>query len=382
MTAQSILVSAGPSGAPALFAAPHQLIIAHRSEDVPTAFAAIRAAQAAGKWLAGYASYELGYCFEPRLASLLPENRRVPLMLFGVFDGPQDATATLAQAAALAPQAQLGIPQPDWGERGYASAFERLAEYIRAGDCYQVNLTMPLRCMGSGPALGLFGALAAVQPVHYGALVDLGVGPVVLSRSPELFFKCNAGGHIETHPMKGTRPRDADPARDAANADDLRFAVKDRAENLMIVDLMRNDLSRLCHPGTVNVPDLFAVETYATVHQMVSRVQGQLLPGTEFEDIMRALFPCGSITGAPKLRAMEIIRELEPGARDVYCGSIGWLAPDGAAEFNVAIRTISLYDGREVVLNVGGGVVADSTAESEYEEALWKARYARTAPLS
>lgn len=380
-TDHHILLNSGPDGAPALFAAPHQVIVVQTPADVAPGFAAIAAAQAAGRWVAGYISYELGYCFEPRLIDRLPTHRRVPLMLFGVFDAPQDAGALLQKAADLAPQARLGVPQPDWGETGYAAAFARLAEYIRAGDCYQVNLTMPLRCMGSGPALGLYGALAAVQPVQYGALVDLGVGPVVLSRSPELFFRLAADGHIETHPMKGTRPRDANPAIDAANADDLRHAVKDRAENLMIVDLMRNDLSRLCQPGSVKVPDLFAVETYATVHQMVSRVQGQLLPGTGFEDIIRALFPCGSITGAPKLRAMEIIRELEPGARDVYCGAIGWLAPDGRAEFNVAIRTISLYEGREVVLNVGGGVVADSTAANEYEEALWKARYAQTPPL-
>jgi para-aminobenzoate synthetase component 1 len=183
-------------------------------------------------------------------------------------------------------------------------------------------------------------------------------------------------GRIEARPMKGTAPRDPDPGRDAATREALAADVKNRAENLMIVDLLRNDIGRIAEVGSVRVPELFAVETYATVHQMVSRITGTLRPGVTLSRILRALFPCGSVTGAPKVRAMEIIRELEPWPRDVYCGAIGWAAPDGRAAFNVAIRTLLLLPDGTAVLNVGGGVVADSTAAAEYEEALWKARFA------
>ena len=177
--------------------------------------------------------------------------------------------------------------------------------------------------------------------------------------------------------MKGTRLRDADPVRDAELAEDLRSSPKDRAENLMIVDLLRNDISRIARVCSVKVPRLFAVESYATVHQMVSTVVGDLVEAPSMAGLMAALFPCGSITGAPKIRAMQIIREVEPHPRGVYCGAIGWMAPDGAASFNVAIRTLSLWPDRRVTLNVGGGVVQDSTATGEWEEALWKARYIR-----
>jgi para-aminobenzoate synthetase component 1 len=176
--------------------------------------------------------------------------------------------------------------------------------------------------------------------------------------------------------MKGTAPRASNPAHDAALKMELQQSLKNRAENLMIVDLLRNDISRICEIGSVKVPELYAIESYTTVHQMVSRVTGQLLPGTAPSDLFRALFPCGSITGAPKIRAMEIIHELEAGPRGAYCGAIGWMGPDGASSFNVAIRTLTLYGETEVELGVGGGIVADSTAAGEYEEALWKARFA------
>ena len=170
------------------------------------------------------------------------------------------------------------------------------------------------------------------------------------------------------------------PVRDAGLREALGRDGKNRAENLMIVDLLRNDIGRIAEIGSVRVPELFAVESYATVHQMVSRVTGRLLPGMRLPQVLAALFPCGSVTGAPKLRAMEIIRELEPWPREAYCGAIGWAAPDGRASFNVAIRTLALHPGGEAVLNVGGGVVADSTAAAEYEEALWKARFAAPLP--
>jgi para-aminobenzoate synthetase component 1 len=175
--------------------------------------------------------------------------------------------------------------------------------------------------------------------------------------------------------MKGTMPRGATPQEDDANYSFLKHDVKNRAENLMIVDLLRNDLSRISEIGSVKVPTLFEVETYATVHQMVSHVVGQIMPDVGLTEIFAALFPCGSITGAPKVRSMEVIRALEPDPREAYCGTIGWAAPDGSSRFNVAIRTLMVED-RMAKLNVGGGVVWDSTATSEYEEALWKTRYA------
>lgn len=377
-----ILFDQGPARQPVLFTGRQALVTAWEPEEIAPAFAAMAAARAAGCWLAGYASYELGYALEPKLAALMPPGRRVPLLAFEVHAAPVDGAPMLARANAEAAGAGLGALQPDWTLRQYGHAFDRVAGLIRAGDCYQVNLTVPIRARATGTPLGLYGALRAVQPVRHGAFADLGLGPVILSRSPELFFRLTASGRIETWPMKGTARRDADPVRDAALKAALAASAKDRAENLMIVDLLRNDISRLCEVGSVRVPELFRVETYTTVHQMISRVVGQLRAPLDIEALFRALFPCGSITGAPKIRAMQVIRELEPEPRGPYCGAIGWIAPDGSAQFNVAIRTLSLFRGGpdpgwNVVMNVGGGLVYDSTAASEYEEALWKARFAR-----
>lgn len=367
-----IEVGFGPDGARALFAAPAETLIATRHEEVPGAIARAEAMLARGKWIAGYASYELGYVLEPRLAPLMPAERRTPLICLGVFDAPRPAPPA-------EPGGRLGPFTPRWDYATYARAFARVAEYIRAGDIYQANLTFPLDGRWEGDPAAIAAALAARQKVGHDALVTL--GPVTLiSRSPELFFALDGAGGIETRPMKGTAPRAEDPAEDAGLASALEADEKNRAENLMIVDLLRNDVSRIAEIGSVAVPELFAVETYATVHQMVSRVTGRLLPGTRLGGILGALFPCGSVTGAPKVRAMEVIRELEPWPRDAYCGAIGWMAPDGRAAFNVAIRTLALHSGGTAVLNVGGGVVADSLARSEYEEALWKARFVQACP--
>lgn len=370
-----ILLENGPHGRPALFDRPLDMIRADTPAEIGPALAAIDAAQAAGHWLAGYASYELGYALEDRLLPLLPPDRRMPLLAFGVHDQPAEAEAFLARAASEATSAHLGPARPGWSTAHHGAALARILDYIAAGDIYQANLTMPMQAIASGSPLGLYGALRARQPVAHGAFIDFPDMPAILSRSPELFFATDASGRIETRPMKGTAPRASNPAHDAALKLELQQSIKNRAENLMIVDLLRNDISRICRAGSVKVPQLYAIESYATVHQMVSHVVGQLLPGTTPAAIFRALFPCGSITGAPKIRAMEIIRELELGPRDVYCGAIGWIGPDGASSFNVAIRTITL-DGSEARFGVGGGIVADSTAAGEYEEALWKARFA------
>jgi para-aminobenzoate synthetase component 1 len=348
------------------------VIQASEPAQVPAALTRLQDAQQQGYWLAGYASYELGYALEPRLAPLLPQNRQLPLMRFGLYKPPVPAEGFTSAGA-------LHDLTPRWNATHYARAFRAVHDYIGAGDIYQANLTFPIDARADGSAKGLYAALAARQSVGHGVLVEQEDGPALLSRSPELFFRTDSDGRIETRPMKGTLPRLNDPAQDAAQRTTLSRDEKNQAENLMIVDLLRNDISRICQVGSVRAPDLFTVETYATVHQMVSTVEGQLQPGIGLGDIFAALFPCGSITGAPKLRAMQIIRELEPWPREAYCGTIGWAAPDGRSCFNVAIRTVML-DGDRATLNVGGGLVWDSTAPSEYEEALWKARYAMFQP--
>ncbi len=362
-----------------VFGRPQAVVTAEGPGDLPGAFAALDAARGRGAWVAGYVGYETGYALEPRLAPLMPEGRDGPLLAMGIFAGPEDAGPVLAEAAAQAGATRMTQPEPVITRDAYDAAMARVLDYIAAGDVYQVNLTFPMAArLERGTPLGLYGALRRTGAVGHGALVDLGVGPVVVSRSPELFFKVEPGGRIVARPMKGTAPRDPDPVRDAAIAAALQASEKDRAENLMIVDLLRNDISRLSEVGSVRVPALFAMERYSTVHQMTSTIEGRLAGQPGFGDLMRALFPCGSVTGAPKIRAMEVIREVEPNPRGVYCGAVGWMAPDGRADFSVAIRTLSIRDDL-VVMNVGGGVVIDSTAAGEWEEALWKARFVKAA---
>ena len=371
-----ILCEDGPEGRPALFSGARGHVFAWRQHEVALALAKVEAARQAGHWVAGYLSYEAGFVLEPKLAELGAQAGQTPLVGFGIYDAPAQAGGVLAEAAALAAAVRVApvVPQIDFAR--YCEAFDKVKAYIAAGDCYQINLTFPLASqLRDGTALGLYGALRARQAVGHGAYVAFDHGPVVVSRSPELFLRLDAGGRIEARPMKGTAPRDADPVEDALLAQALRGSAKDRAENLMIVDLLRNDIARISQVGSVKVPELFAVESYATVHQMVSRVVGQLQAPATLSGVMQALFPCGSITGAPKIRAMEIIHEVEAGPRGIYCGAIGWMGPDGQAAFNVAIRTLSVWPGGRIALNVGGGVVQDSTAAGEWEEALWKAAY-------
>lgn len=375
-----ILVEHGPNGQAALFAGALSVVVAWQAGDLAQALADLDAARARGHWIAGWVAYEAGYAMEPRLAGLMPKLAG-PLLCFGIYDHPQDASPVLAQAAA---EGRVGVSLdpavPMISHAQYATAFDQVKAYIAAGDCYQINLTFPMQShLRTGTALGLYGALRARQTVGYGAFVNLRAEgadvPVLISRSPELFVRTDASGRIESRPMKGTAPRDPDPVRDAELAEDLRGSEKGRAENLMIVDLLRNDIARIAKVGSVKVPALFAVESYATLHQMISRVVGDLVEPPSMTGLMGALFPCGSITGAPKIRAMEIIRQVEPMPRGAYCGAIGWMAPDGESCFSVAIRTLTLASDGGIVLNVGGGVVQDSTCEGEWEEAHWKARY-------
>lgn len=306
----------------------------------------------------------------PRLQHLLPPTRELPLFHFGVFDGPSpsktrdvDVRASLAQA------------EPAWTLDTYSKVFDKVHDYIEAGDIYQANVTFPLTSRYRGDLETLYARLCQHQPVPHGVMVDL-EATTLLSRSPELFFSLSSEGQLTMRPMKGTAPRGQTPMDDDAIRDGLRASGKNQAENLMIVDLLRNDMSRVSEIGTVKVPELFVVERFATLHQMTSCITSQILQGTTFQDLFTALFPCGSITGAPKVRAMQIIHEVETQPREAYCGSIGWIAPSGAMEFNVAIRTLMCRKDKSVVMNVGGGVVYDSTAPDEYAEALLKSRFA------
>jgi para-aminobenzoate synthetase component 1 len=254
----------------------------------------------------------------------------------------------------------------------------RTIDYIEAGDIYQANITqrfqapLPAEFHGSGlERLALYRALRERNPATFAAFLDFG-RTAILSSSPERFLKLVDGG-IETRPIKGTRPRADDAAADAALARELLASEKDRAENLMIVDLLRNDLGRTAKLGSVKVPVLFGLESYATVHHLVSVVTAELEAGRDAVDLLRLAFPGGSVTGAPKIRAMEIIAELEPTARGPYCGAIGYLSADGAMDTNIVIRTC-LIDGDRISFQVGGGIVADSDPEAEWQESLTKAR--------
>lgn len=355
-----------------LFAAPSRLICADRPEQFDAAWEELQRAHADGKWLAGYVSYEAGYLLEPKLHACLPQGRKAPLLCFGVFDGPSDEP--LAPATGHG-ETRIFNAVARWSPADYAARFKRLHQHLAEGDCYQGNLTFPVDVEWSGNPLALFEQLATRQPVRYATLCNL-AGPVVLSRSPELFFEVDRDGWIETHPMKGTMPRGRTPEEDEANRQFLMHDPKNQAENRMIVDLLRNDISLVSEVGSLQVPELFKVETYPTVHQMISRVRAKLRPDITLRDLFAALFPCGSITGAPKISAMKILAALEAEPRDIYCGSLGWIEPGGRMRFNVAIRTISLLSSNRAIFNVGGGVVFDSTAEAEYEECLLKARFA------
>lgn len=367
-----ILFRDDKAGRDVLFAAPSRIIRADTPDEFEPAWEAMQRAHEAGEWLAGYLSYEAGYLLEPKLRPLLPEGRKTPLLCFGVFDDPSDEQLHVRDSENAT---CLRNPVAQWSFEDYAPRFERLYRHLREGDCYQGNLTFPVTAQWGGDPLILFNMLAKRQPVRYATYCDLG-GPVVLSRSPELFFKVDGDGWIETHPMKGTMPRGATPEEDERNRQFLLNDPKNQAENRMIVDLLRNDISLVSEVGSLDVPELFRVESYPTVHQMVSRVRARLKSGLHLRAVFAALFPCGSITGAPKISAMKILRRLETGPRDIYCGSLGWIEPGGRMRFNVAIRTISLLGGNRAIFNVGGGVVFDSTAQAEYEECLLKARFA------
>jgi para-aminobenzoate synthetase component 1 len=356
------------SGRTLLFERPVEILSASAPREAFKVLDRMESLRRSGLELAGYLAYELGYLFEPRLAPLLPDNRQVPLIRFGAFEAARAGDVPAGDERAV-----VNRLDPAWSLQTYATRFERVRDYIAAGDVYQINLTFPLNGVLDGDPLGLYRVLRKRQPVAHGGVVALGP-EIILSLSPELFFELE-GGVVRSRPMKGTARRGLGPHEDMMIARDLKEDEKQRAENLMIVDLLRNDIGRLSRIGTVRVPQLFTVETYNTLHQMTSTVEGELAGALSIREILAGLFPCGSVTGAPKIRAMEIIRELEATPRGVYCGAIGRIAADGSMRFNVAIRTLTVLPDNRFLLNVGSGLVADSRADTEYEECLLKARF-------
>ncbi len=289
--------------------------------------------------------------------------------------GPLNAS-TLRVSPAPDPVAGCQLPGMAWlssttTASEYAAAVECVIDKIRDGEAYQVNLSQRFAARCEADPLDLYHNLRRRSPAPFGALFRTQAGSI-LSTSPERFVRVDRSGRIETRPIKGTRPRGADTAEDRALAAELLASEKDRAENLMIVDLLRNDLSKICLPGSISVPELFKLESWATVHHLVSVITGQLRTGTSPGDVIRATFPSGSVTGAPKIRAMEIITDLEHVARGPYCGAIGYLAFDGQIDLSVAIRILVLAGGR-ATFHAGGGIVYDSDPEDEYHETLAKA---------
>ncbi|MEE8227083.1 MAG: chorismate-binding protein, partial [Kiloniellales bacterium] len=322
--------SLGLEGRCRLFEAPVEVVRCDRPEDAPAALARVADAARRGLYAAGFLSYELGYLLEPKLAPLLPAQRCQPLIWFGLFDEPQELDP--AGAGRWVEERQAGGYRVDdlrlsVDRRDYLAAAGRVKDYIAAGDVYQINLTFKYLFGFSGDPLALYAALRRRQRVAYGAMVSA-QDFQVLSLSPELFLRVREGV-AEARPMKGTAARGASPDDDAAQRAWLRHDEKSRAENLMIVDLLRNDLGRVAEIGSVKVTDLFTVESYPTLYQMTSGISARLRPGVGLAELAQGLFPCGSVTGAPKMRAMEIIRELEPAPRGIYTGAIGMVAPNG-----------------------------------------------------
>lgn len=355
---------------------PVQRIEAAQASQLPQAWEAIEAARRAGHWVALLLDYELGEWLAPETTLAPPDG---PI--------PADRRADAPRLAALVFRRMCIEPPWSGSDAMHAAGIESVshrlaqADYLRhiehirmlieAGELYQMNYTQPLDVRVQGSPRLLYERIATAQPVAHAAYIE-DAHRTVLSFSPELFVRRD-GARLTTRPMKGTAPRHPDPAEDLRLGNELLASAKNRAENLMIVDLLRNDLGRLAEPGSVQVPSLFSLERYPTVWTMTSTVTA-LAPRATLADVAQALFPCGSVTGAPKVAAMRRIRQLEIAPRGLYCGAIGWLAPDGDFSLNVAIRTLVLDKRGHGIYSVGGGIVHDSDPGQEWQECLWKAR--------
>lgn len=359
------------SGSSLLFSDPVEWIELRSFRDMYSFFGELEERLARGFCLAGYIGYEAGYGFEPdSFNSFHIRNDDLPLAWFGVYDAPRLVNKEQTEHM-LSGDCRHSEPVFDLAKEAYAEKIKLIKEHIGAGDVYQINFTGRYRFEFSGSTPGLLGYLSGRQPDVYSAFLNLG-NHQILSLSPELFFRLE-GSSIEARPMKGTSTRGKNEEEDRLRCDWLQSDEKNRAENLMIVDLLRNDLGRICKSGSVVAPELFVTETYPTLHQMVSSVRGELLDDCSLYDLFRAVFPCGSVTGAPKIRAMQLIQELERSPRGVYTGAVGYILPDRSMCFNVAIRTLTLH-GKEGEYGAGGGIVWDSKPDDEFAECRLKAR--------
>ncbi|MES0402298.1 MAG: aminodeoxychorismate synthase component I [Hyphomicrobium sp.] len=366
------------AGAPSLlFTDPVEIIAADTPEEVPAALERLEAGVKNGLHAAGFFAYELGYVLEPKLAGLMPPDRNVPLLWLGLYEAPVEMTGPEVENW-LSTHTRSGSyfftdVTLAWDEAAYLKRFAEVQEKIRSGDIYQLNLTFKARFRLAGSPLTFFLDLRQKQRVAYGGIVDTGK-VTVLSASPEVFIE-QEGNTISTRPMKGTAPRAGTPESDAEARLQLSTDMKQRAENLMIVDLMRNDIGRISEIGSVSVTDLFTVETFQTLHQMTSGVRATLKDGIGMTELLQGIFPPGSVTGAPKIRAMELTRALEAEPRGVYCGAIGHISPEGRALFNVAIRTAVIFRDAAGEMGIGSGVVFDSNGSKEYDECLLKMKF-------
>jgi para-aminobenzoate synthetase / 4-amino-4-deoxychorismate lyase len=359
------------------FAGLREVVRADRMEDVLPAMRAVEAAVARGLHAAGFVAYEAAPAFDAALVTH-PPDPRLPLVWFAIYDERVEVDPDVEEDDAASAGFDLGEWRLEVSEAEYRERVERIRGLIEAGDSYQVNYTVRLRAPFGGDDLALYQRLRRAQRSAYCAFLRFDATSI-LSASPELFFRW-ADGELELRPMKGTRPRGRWPEEDQALAAELAAAPKDRAENLMIVDLLRSDAGRVSEFGSVRVERMYEVERYETVHQMTSTIRSDVRPGVRLSDLFRALFPCGSVTGAPKVRTSEIIAELEEGPRGVYCGAVGFASP-GEAVFSVAIRTVVVDRERgEAELGVGSGITYDSDAAAEYRECRAKAEFTRREP--
>lgn len=347
---------------PASFSQPTEIIAARSVVEVERALRSAERAARAGKWVAGYVAYDAAPGLVP--GAVTPGDASVPLVWFGVYE-------EMGKPIAVDDLPRVGDWSPAMTRSQHEGAVCSIRESIEAGDTYQANLTFAMEATLEGSASALFQKMVSAQPKSYGALLDLGSAQVV-SVSPELFL--NVSGRVaSTRPMKGTAPRGRSTEEDRLRSEGLAVSEKERAGNVMIVDLLRSDLGRIAEPGSVRVTSLFKPEKYPTVWQLTSTIECEMKLEIGFLDLLSSTFPSGSVTGAPKLSTMGIIADLEPGSRGVYCGAIGYIAPGADRfEFSVAIRT-GIVTGDRLSYHVGGGITYDSDSAAEYEECLWKA---------
>ena len=349
---------------------PVAVVTADTRANIAAALDRMAALHRAGHWLAGFIGYEAGHALEPRLSKLAERAQAMPLIWMGAFRAARMVDPIdLLQPFAARPLS-VEPPAPRLDAAGYATRIAAIQALIAAGDIYQANFTFPVDIRFQGHPLTLYARLRRTQRMAHGAVVWTG-REWLLSASPELFFALR-DGQLTARPMKGTAARRPGADEDEMDAQSLALDQKNRAENLMITDLIRNDLSRVAVAGSVTVRDAFKVERYPTVHQMTTSVSARLREALGPFDALSALFPCGSVTGAPKIRAMEVIDAVEAQPRGAYTGSIGWIDPDGEASFNVAIRTVRIDRDGTASMGVGSGIVADSDAAAEWEECRQK----------